>query len=95
MMMQHPDNPFKTLQSSFKMKDSRLPKNSNSNFFQNYANGLWYVPGPELENVCQNSNTLYCLCSLPLQQSPGFLGRLCSQIVEPITSLKGNGRGSH
>lgn len=33
-------------------------------FFQNYTNGLWYVPGLELENVCQNSNTLYCLVLL-------------------------------
>lgn len=47
------------------MKDSRLPKNNNFNiFFQNYTNGLQYVPGPELENVCQNGNTLYFLMLL-------------------------------
>lgn len=29
--------------------------------------------------------------SFSLQQSPGLLGRLCSQTVEPITSQQGKG----
>lgn len=66
-------------------------------FFQNYTIRLLYVPGPELEYVCQNNDTLYYIYVLLsfAAKSPGLLEALCSQVVGPIASQQGTGTVSH